>query len=281
MSARGFSLIELLLASALLLMITAAIVTLTTPLRDVLERSQASADLEGGGRVALDQIAADLRHAGGEPSVAAFDVRLWRTLARVLPGADAVQIRYVPHLAAQGVTAVDAGVGDRRVHLDVTTRCRGGAPACGFRPHDSIALLTTETARLATIDSIGHGFVMLGAPLTAPLPVDAVVSELTSVTYAVRDAGDGSQRLVRITGGGAEQPMLDNIVFFAVSADSDDPLQVQRISIRLRVQAASAALRGPAGLLFRHGGTARHARRWLPDVELEMVVALRSRTGAS
>jgi hypothetical protein len=39
----------------------------------------------------------------------------------------------------------------------------------------------------------------------------------------------------------------------------------------------SVDLRGPAGTLFRHGGTARAPRAWVPDIELRTSVALRMR----
>lgn len=46
-----------------------------------------------------------------------------------------------------------------------------------------------------------------------------------------------------------------------------DLLRVRAVAVTLRVQATSAALRGPAGALFTHGGTSPSARRWAPDVE--------------
>jgi hypothetical protein len=52
-----------------------------------------------------------------------------------------------------------------------------------------------------------------------------------------------------------------------------DLRRVRRVVIRVRAQAASAALRGPAGLLFTHGGTARDARRRVPDVDASFDVS--------
>ncbi len=56
-----------------------------------------------------------------------------------------------------------------------------------------------------------------------------------------------------------------------------DLLRARRVDIRLRVEAASADLRGPAGVLFTRAGRATRAARWLPDIELRASVALRSR----
>ena len=54
-----------------------------------------------------------------------------------------------------------------------------------------------------------------------------------------------------------------------------DLLRIRRIAVTLRVQAANAALRGPAGALFAHGGSSRGGK-WLPDYELHMQVAPRN-----
>lgn len=52
-----------------------------------------------------------------------------------------------------------------------------------------------------------------------------------------------------------------------------DLLRVRRVVGRVRVQAAIESLRGPAGPLFRHGGTARTFARVVPDLEATMDVA--------
>jgi hypothetical protein len=44
-----------------------------------------------------------------------------------------------------------------------------------------------------------------------------------------------------------------------------DLLRIRTIAVTLRIEAADAALRGPAGVLFINGGTARSGTRWLPD----------------
>jgi hypothetical protein len=55
-----------------------------------------------------------------------------------------------------------------------------------------------------------------------------------------------------------------------------DLLRVRRISVMLRVQAAPASLRGPAGPLFTRGGTATSAGRFVPDQEIHFDVAPRN-----
>ena len=55
-----------------------------------------------------------------------------------------------------------------------------------------------------------------------------------------------------------------------------DLLRIRKIGVTLRVQAANAALRGPAGVLFANGGTSRSRNRWLPDLQVRFDVTPRN-----
>ena len=48
------------------------------------------------------------------------------------------------------------------------------------------------------------------------------------------------------------------------------------MGVTIRVEAAPAALRGPAGVLFANGGTSRAASRWVPDQEIRFQVSPRN-----
>lgn len=55
-----------------------------------------------------------------------------------------------------------------------------------------------------------------------------------------------------------------------------DLLRIRRVRVTLRVQAAVASLRGPAGILFTHGGTSSSAERYVPDQEVRFDVTPRN-----
>jgi hypothetical protein len=55
-----------------------------------------------------------------------------------------------------------------------------------------------------------------------------------------------------------------------------DLLRIRRIGVTIRVEAALAALRGPAGTLFANAGSSRAALRWAPDQELRFQVSPRN-----
>jgi hypothetical protein len=55
-----------------------------------------------------------------------------------------------------------------------------------------------------------------------------------------------------------------------------DLLRIRRIGVTLRVESANAALRGPASVLFAHGGTSKSGMKWLPDREITFQVSPRN-----
>jgi type II secretory pathway pseudopilin PulG len=55
-----------------------------------------------------------------------------------------------------------------------------------------------------------------------------------------------------------------------------DLYRVRKVGVTLRVQVASADLRGPAGALFRHGGTSTSGRSLVPDQEIRFEVTPRN-----
>jgi hypothetical protein len=52
-----------------------------------------------------------------------------------------------------------------------------------------------------------------------------------------------------------------------------DLLRIRRVSVTLRVEASLSAFRGPAGVLFTRGGTARSANRWVEDQEIRFDIS--------
>ena len=55
-----------------------------------------------------------------------------------------------------------------------------------------------------------------------------------------------------------------------------DLLRIRKVRVDLRVQAAIAALRGPAGILFTRAGTSTSAQRYIPDQEIRFDVTPRN-----
>jgi type II secretory pathway pseudopilin PulG len=287
MNARGFVLIEWLIASALVIVIAGAVFAAVAPLRDAVERSSYAIERVAGARGALETIAADLREAGAGPVIGVRAAALASQLPSVVlldaldggevaAGATAVRISRVPLFGAQARLAANAGPGDTLLRLDMTSRCSNGPPACGFRRGDTAVLLAPGVAEVAVVDTPLLDTVTLAGPLANAFQQGAVFAQLTVATYGLRDVNGVPSRLVRLTDGGAEQPLLDDVVAFELAADAAAPAQRRTVTIRLRVQAASAMWRGADPALFLRPGTASSSRRWLADLELRAVAGLRN-----
>ena len=283
---RGFALLEWLIASAFVLVLAGALFTMLAPVRDVIERTNYGSDLVSGARHAIDRVTADVREAGSDVAIGWPGAALTRAVPRLLllehldaevfgQPAAAIIINRVPDFAAQGRLRLPAPTGEQLLQLDTAVRCANGVPACGFHAGDRAAIVTDALGEVVAIDTPLADAVVLASPLVNGYPVGAVLVRFVAIKYGLR-AGPHGDRLVRVSDGGADQPLLDNVVGFSLTADAVDPGHIRRVAMQLRVQAPSAELRGPAGVLFRQAGTASTARRWLPDVELRSVVALRN-----
>jgi hypothetical protein len=55
-----------------------------------------------------------------------------------------------------------------------------------------------------------------------------------------------------------------------------DLLRIRKVKVTMRVQVATKAFRGPAGTLFRYGGTSRGGERFIPDQEISFDVTPRN-----
>ena len=55
-----------------------------------------------------------------------------------------------------------------------------------------------------------------------------------------------------------------------------DLLRIRKVGVTIRVEAALAALRGPAGVLFANGGSSRAPNRWAPDQLIRFEVSPRN-----
>ena len=132
---------------------------------------------------------------------------------------------------------------------------------CGFRPGAAAVIFDAARAeRVSIADVVGTSTLRSASSLAGPFDAGAAVVAVEPVSYRLRAAGD-SARLVRISPGGAEQPVVDHVVAFDVAAWSADPY-AHGTDVTLRVHTASPALRGDP-----------HA----PDLELHASGPLRER----
>lgn len=100
--------------------------------------------------------------------------------------------------------------------------------------------------------------------LVVTTPLDAAPS---SRTYYLRTS---DATLMQYDGESTDLPLVDHVVKL-VFEHVGYP-NTRRVRVALRVEAAPASLRGPAGALFTRAGTSTSAERYVPDREIRFDV---------
>ncbi|MBI3400172.1 MAG: prepilin-type N-terminal cleavage/methylation domain-containing protein [Acidobacteria bacterium] len=296
--ADGFSLIEMIVALSITLTATAGVFALMLPARGAFAAQSEASDMQQRLRVVADTLVRDLGRAGAGAYAGATGGPLVDR-APVLPfrAGAADGDRYT----IDGVTIYWAAAS-------------GGQPAgATYWLRDDAA---TGTAQLMmsgdggndvpVIDHIvGLSFQYFGdpqpplmrKPLTdpvgpwttyGPVPSAAIVAPFAAGENCVF-ISDGSllpqPRLPTLGAAGAALVRLTPAQLTdgpwcpdesAAGRWDADLLRVRRIAVTVRLEAAVTALRGPAGLLFVHGGTSRGGASWVPDLEARFEVTPRN-----
>lgn len=303
---RGFSVIELLIGSAILCAVCGAVVGL---LHDGLAGTpvlEETTDLHQRARVVADAIASELRAAAaGTPSGA-----LSRYFAAVEPrrpsdaigaaSADVVTVRYVPAGGAHARLAQPLAPGASIAILE-NAGCPVGTTACGFVANTTAVLFDTNSnVSVVQIDAIGPGVLTISdisSGRSISYPTGTEIAEAIQVTFSF----DSSTRQLRRAEGGGTFVVADNVTGVAfdyfgddlapmplalfadgpflgngASAFDGDLLRVATIRATVRLETGVDAMRGTDSALFARPGTATRGRT-IPDVVQRIDVALRNR----
>jgi Tfp pilus assembly protein PilW len=230
--------------------------------------------------------------------------------------ADRITLLAVPPGAPQTRLSAAVASGSDWIVVDAQPQCPPSDPLCLFSVGDVVAVFDDSgSIDLVEITAVAASPVPMLQHANQPLTSTAYQPSTTSivgmsvVSYALdRQAS----QLVVVGGLGAPvAPFVDNVVdlaftYHALGDDGSfvpltaaqladgpwrpnassanrwdaDLLRVRAVTVTLRVQAAIAALRGPAGALFAAAGTGRDASRWVPDTQVTFQISPRNLDGA-
>jgi hypothetical protein len=278
MPERGFTTVELLIAAALLLIVFGSVFSVSYTAPDYFAAQNESIDQHQRLRVASNALFADLLSADA--------VRPYRsdgsapdppgtfradTVTVLGPGVKTYWLKnddrnatYQLMLYSGGVSS-DVPVVDHVVALNFSYEGDPRPPTMVRPLDDPRGPWTTYGPAPATAASGAYGprencvFVDNGTSMPAPrLPVLTASSSL--IALSAEQLGDG--------------PWCPDAA--APGRWDADLLRVRSVGVLVRVQSALASLRGPAGNLFLHGGTASAARRWAPDLAIRFHVSPRN-----
>jgi hypothetical protein len=302
----GYSVVELLVASAILFAISGAVLNLLndgligTP---VLEEST---DLQQRARIVAEALAGELRAAAaGTPTGP-----LSRYFAAVEPrrpadpvghaAADVLTLRYVPSGGAHARLAQPLAPASPVVVLDIAG-CPANTIACGFVANTTaIVFDTSGHASVVNVDAIGPGVLTISDTAggrSVAYAAGCEIAEASQVTFFLDAA---ARQLRRIEAGGAFV-VADNVTALAfdymrsdmtplplsqladgpfigggAAAFDADLLQVATVRATVRLETGVDAMRGANTALFSRPGTATGIRT-IPDIIQRIDVAVRNR----
>jgi prepilin-type N-terminal cleavage/methylation domain-containing protein len=306
---RGFSVVELLVASAILLTVSAGVVGMLSRALAAAPVLEETTDLHQRARVASEAVALDARQAAAGSGSGALS----RVIAAVEPRAsldppgtathDVLTLRYGVARGARGrlAAALDPSAGSIAL---VSTGCPGGTTACGFTAGSYAMLLDgTGLAAFVRVDATGPASLAvtdLSGARPGSFAAGAEIVEATEVTYRF---DSGARQLLRTEGGGTFV-VADNVVngrfsYFdegllampieifrdgpflgagALAFDADLH-RISTVRAWLRFETAIERMRGSDPRFFARPGTATGAFT-LPDLISSVDVSLRNHQGS-
>ena len=309
---RGFTLVELLVATALLLGLMGVTGRVLLDLRTAIDVTTERADLQQRARVAIDAVTSQLRGAGAGADHGAAPGPLDRWIPVLLPGKPGDPAGFSAGITTFEVLAsipaatlrFDLPRGAPSIDLEYRAGC---APPCGFFERSTVLLIDSEgDFDLFVLTAIDGGSanvrrLQVGtddgyAAGSAVLPVD-----LRAIYFE-----EGNRELRSFDGDRSDLPLVNEVADLRLeylgrtldgpletldSASFEDGpwrgsgaapydadlLRVCAVRVLLRLQAGAPVYRGTDPQWFRHPGTAVDPARMVKDLSLRTTIARRNR----
>jgi prepilin-type N-terminal cleavage/methylation domain-containing protein len=238
--ARGFSLVELLVAMALMAMVGGAFMTLVLAGESIARAQPEAWDVHQRARIAMQTLGAELALAGAGPDRGPRRGPLVSSFSPVEIAADgSFTVWYVAARGGQGSLASALPPGRADAALAHAGDCPTARPACAFTPGSTAILFTPGGARDALrIDAVMDVSLMFRAGPQSAYPAGASIAEGEVRTYRVDSTA--RQLVRRDEATGASLPVVDGIV--AMAAEIREGGTVIRVTLRLAGTAPASEL---------------------------------------
>ena len=231
---RGFTIVEVLIATLIMMVIVGATFMLLNPAQGMFAVQPEVSDMQQRLRVAIDMIAKDVMMAGAGISSGPMTGPLGHTLAAVLPyrvgatGADSsdeyfsdrISVLYVPGSVGQTKTGDPVASTVPAVTVTNEPGCPIGNAACGIDKGMAVLIMDESGAWDAfTVADVQGAALQLqhrGPQLSKVYDAGAVLSQLSMVTYWLKtDPLTQTDQLMRYDGNRSDLPIADNVVGLA------------------------------------------------------------------
>ena len=218
---RGFSLVEMVVAVALVLVALGAVFTLANPAHPTFQAQPVAIDMQQRTRVAVDAISGDLLAAGAGLGKYVAPVLPFRRglISPDSPGSfftDRISVLYVPPKTATTTLNAPSDAGSV-VYVNAQPGCSLAKPLCGFVVNTLAAVFdetgTYDTFRIASLQENPPAIVRHPGPWSKAYAAGATLTAIESVTYWLRiDTGKGTSELMRYDGRVTDLPVADEVV---------------------------------------------------------------------
>jgi len=252
-SQSGYSLIELLVSSAIMVTITGAIFSLVTPSQGTSQTAPEIADLQQRSRIGTDALFSELLMTGAGTYQGPVRGALVNFFAPIVPRrvgrtnpdpldmfrTDTISMSYIPNTYSQ--TTISAAMPNVSSELKVTDQpnCPAGEELCGFEEGMEVIIFDTSgNFDMFTITQVQDAAAHLqhrGQDLTYPYQTGASVTQVSrKIIYWCRPNSDRicpedptASQLRRYNGANTDIAIVDNVVgvTFEYFGDPNPPLQ--------------------------------------------------------
>jgi Tfp pilus assembly protein PilW len=232
---RGFSLVELVVATGLLLAVTATVFAILDPAQSMFAAQTEVADMQQRLRVAVDALSRDLLIAGAGPYAGTQPSSLIYLLPPVLPfrqgatsddppgtfATDRITIMFVPSTTGQTVLTQPLAPAQTTLTVATESDCSAGFNLCGFAAGDTVLVVDgTGNYDIFTIGSVVDAAAQItianrpADSVTTTYPVGSKVMEVKSHVYYLKT--NPTNQLYQLTRydstSNADVPMVEHVV---------------------------------------------------------------------
>lgn len=225
----GYSLVELMVSTAIMLVVTGAVFTLVSPSQGISQAQPEASDMQQRIRVSVEALHKDLVMAGAGPYQGAVTGSLQNFFAPILPyrvgqqnsdpatgiyyRPDAITIVYVPNTSSQTTISSPMPNVSAEVKVNPQPNCPTGDQLCGFKQGMSVLIFDStgawESFAITEVQTSAMHMQHRGQQFQKPYDAGAQIVEAQFHTYWLDSANN---RLMHYDGITTDLPVAENIV---------------------------------------------------------------------
>lgn len=226
----GFTLTEVLVSTAIMLVITSAIFSLASPAQGTAQAQPEVADMQQRMRIGSEILFKELVMAGAGPYQGPVNGSLVNFFAPILPRrngkvspdpttgsasfkTDAITIMYIPNTASQTTLFDPMPNVSAELKVNKPKNCPGTDPLCGFSEGMGIVIFDTsgnfDAFTVTQVQGPAGHLQHRGQQFSISYPANSQVTELVSYTYYL---DRNASQLRRYDGIDTDVPVVDNVV---------------------------------------------------------------------